>query len=104
MVKQVKNKAADKWRRANLERGEGCDSHKRRTQTWMQPTQEGMEEVRRGVGSKDIRKEEWWNDQWDVQPITCGKEKTFRMVWREAELEDVFPAGQLRRGKVDYLE
>ena len=29
----------------------------------MQPMQEGMEEVRRGVGSEDIRKEEWWNDQ-----------------------------------------
>ena len=59
----MKSKAADKWRRAHLERGEGCDRHKKRTQTWMQPTQEGMEEVRRGVGSEDIRKEEWWNDQ-----------------------------------------
>jgi hypothetical protein len=49
-------------------RGEGCDRHKKRTQTWMQPTQEGMEEVGRGVGSEDIRKEEWWNDQ-------CGEKK-----------------------------
>ena len=31
----------------------------------------------------------------DVQPITCGKEKTFRTVWREAELEDVFPKEQV---------
>jgi hypothetical protein len=223
VVKQVKSKAADKWRRAHMERGEGCDRHKKRTQTWMQPTQEGMEEVGRGVGSEDIRKEEWWNDQcgegmrklhedlpatttweaefllreglsrevtgkwmaneavpwkrrrrwlqtiagifpcgkwlhkirkrpddlcarcakvgkkhvetvahlqsvqcvsqvdavtaahnrcWnvimdgivkhgsekrDVQPITCGKEKTFRTVWREAELEDVFPKEQVER-------
>ena len=27
------SKAADKWRRAHLERGEGCDRHKKRTQT-----------------------------------------------------------------------
>ena len=65
VVKQVKSKAADKWRRAHtaydMERGEGCDRHKKRTQTWMRPTQEGpgMEEVRRGVGSEDIRKKEW---------------------------------------------
>ena len=38
VVKQVKSKVADKWRRAHLERGEGCDRHKRRTQTWMRPT------------------------------------------------------------------
>jgi hypothetical protein len=31
----------------------------------------------------------------DVQPITCGKEKTFRTVWREAELEDVLPKEQV---------
>ena len=223
VVKQVKSKAADKWRRAHMERGEGCDRHKKRTQTWMQPTQEGMEEVGRGVGSEDIRKEEWWNDQcgegmrklhedlpatttweaefllreglsrevtgkwmaneavpwkrrrrwlqtiagifpcgkwlhkirkrpddlcarcakvgkkhvetvahlqsvqcvspvdavtaahnrcWnvimdgivkhgserrDVQPITCGKEKTFRTIWREAELEEFFPQEQVER-------
>ena len=44
VVKQVKSKAADKWRRAHLERGpgEGCDRHKKRTQTWMRPTQEGI--------------------------------------------------------------
>ena len=30
-----------------------------------------------------------------MQPITCGKEKTFRTVWREAELEDVFPTEQV---------
>ena len=33
VVKQVKSKAADKWRRAHMERGEGCDRHKKRTQT-----------------------------------------------------------------------
>ena len=33
----------------------------------------------------------------DVQPITCRKEKTFRTVWREAELEDVFPQEQVER-------
>ena len=33
----------------------------------------------------------------DMQPITCGKEKTFRTVWREAELEDVFPKEQVER-------
>jgi hypothetical protein len=51
VVKQVKSKAANKWRRAHLVRGDRCDRHKKRTQTWMQPTQEGMEEVRRGVGT-----------------------------------------------------
>jgi hypothetical protein len=40
-----------------------CDRHKKRTQKWMQPTQEGVKEVSRGVGSEDIRKEEWWDDQ-----------------------------------------
>ena len=33
----------------------------------------------------------------DVQPFTCGKEKTFRTVWREAELEEVFPQEQVER-------
>ena len=31
----------------------------------------------------------------DVQPFTCGKEKTFRTVWREAELEEFFPKEQV---------
>ena len=31
----------------------------------------------------------------DLQPITCGKEKTFRTVWKEAELQDVFPEEQV---------
>ena len=31
----------------------------------------------------------------DVQLITCGKEKTFWTVWREAELDDVFPREQV---------
>ena len=35
----------------------------------------------------------------DFQPITCGKEKTFRTVWREAELEDVFPKGASGEGR-----
>ena len=26
VVKQVKSKAADKWRRAHLEKGDGCDT------------------------------------------------------------------------------
>ena len=33
----------------------------------------------------------------EVQPITCGKEQRFRTVWREAELEDVFPQEQVER-------
>ena len=33
----------------------------------------------------------------EVQPITCGKKKAFRTVWREAELEDVFPKEQVER-------
>ena len=33
----------------------------------------------------------------EVQLITCGKEKTFRTVWREAELEDVFPQEHMER-------
>ena len=33
----------------------------------------------------------------DVQLITCGKEKTFRTIWREAELEEVFPQEQVER-------
>ena len=53
VVKQVKIKAADKWRRAHLERGDGCDRHKKRTQTWIQLTQEGIEQVR------SLTKEEW---------------------------------------------
>ena len=35
----------------------------------------------------------------DVQLITCGKEKTFRTVWREAELEEVFPGASGDGGK-----
>jgi hypothetical protein len=33
----------------------------------------------------------------DVQPITCGKEKTFRTIWREAELREFFPQEQVER-------
>ena len=35
----------------------------------------------------------------DVKPITCGKEKTFRTVWREADLEEaqVFPQEQVEK-------
>ena len=53
VVKQLKSKAADKWRQAHLQRGDGCDRHKKRTQTWIQLTQEGIEKVR------SLTKEEW---------------------------------------------
>ena len=35
------------------------------------------------------------NEKRDLKLITCGREKTFRRVRREEELQDVFPKEQV---------